>query len=348
MAFCRPASNLSLSLRKIRPAALCLLICLALLPSASGAAETNAVIAAFRAMQMIAPRGLIAIVYDVQNQKIIASASDTAARADLFSPGSLMKVPSLLYLLAAGKLSAEYTYHCTGRYYPRGESTLRDELIHEDVREPLAGQWYTCSAAKGHGTVGAAEALAHSCNHYFMSLHALLESAADLRSFAEFCKSYGLAQISRRLLEIANVGALSTRDRLHLSLGLPLRASVYEMTLFFAHLLRDDIAYPVGAAEARRIVLDGMRLAGSIGTARALGFQGKRTLLAKTGSGLLLNSIFKTNGWCVTAWPAHRPRILLVSFVREGYGAGVPLVCSRYFWKILFSISACGVPHSSD
>jgi len=351
MAPCRSSPNRRAFLRIAR-AALCLLICLAFAPPVYSAAEANAAIAAFRAMQILSASQArhIAIVYDVPNQIILASAPMDAARNELYPPGSLMKVPSLLYLLAVKKLDARYTYHCTGRYYPRGKSPARDELIHEDVREPLPGQWYKCSAAKGHGTVSAAEALARSCNHYFMSLHTYFEAAAGIRGFADFCESYGLTQISRRLLEIADAAqrdALSTRDRLHLPLGLLLRASVYEMTLFFAHFLKGGGTYP-GMPEARRIVLEGMRLAGSIGTARGLGFQGKKALLAKTGSGLAAASIFQTDGWCVTAWPADAPRVLLVSFVRGSYGAGLPLAFSRYFWKSLFSLSACSSLHSSD
>jgi hypothetical protein len=333
----------------------------------------------------------IAIAYAVADQKILGIAHEEVAKTESFSPGSLMKVPSLLYLLAAGKLDTQYTYQCTGRYYPRGESTTRDELIHEDIREPLPGQWYKCGAVKGHGRLTPAEAIAHSCNHFFMSLHASFESAGELRNFAAFCELYGLEQIARRVTEIANTtqrtpNLLCTRDRLHLMLGLPFRATVFEMMIFFARVLKGDIHYPNPERfeEARQIILEGMRLASSVGTARNLGFHkeqekqdnltllappdssplvpervslaplrglragGAHLLLAKTGTGLVSGSIFQTNGWCVSAWPADTPRILLISFVRESYGAGLPLVCSRYFWLNLFSLSAALALHSSE
>jgi hypothetical protein len=349
------------------PAALrLLLVCLMLLPIAASTpikphTPRNAVEAAFDTMQEKAALGTrhIAIAYDVTEQKNLAAAQEHAARTELFSPGSLMKVPSLLYLLAAGKLDAQYTYRCTGRYYPRGESTLRNELIHEDVREPLPGQWYKCSSIKGHGLLTPAEAIAHSCNHFFMSLHTHFESAGDLHNFAAFCVLYGLEHIARRLTEMAAQGSpLATRDRLHLVLGLPLRTSVYEMTIFFARVLSGDTPYLDAARflEARQIILEGMRLAASVGTARELGSledeAARGAPIAKTGTGLAANSIFTTNGWCVSAWlPTGRDApeghtLLFVSFVRESYGAGLPLVCSRYFWSKLFSLSASASLHS--
>jgi hypothetical protein len=299
----------------------------------------------------------IALAWDISHGKVLAALDEKGAQEQYFSPGSLMKVPVLFYLIASGRIEPDYTYTCTGRFYPRGESPVRDELIHEDVREPISGQWYKCSSLKGHGRVSPIGALAHSCNLFFLSLSGhITESVSLLLAFAEFCKRFRLLHAARQIAEAAKV-EWSTRDRLHLVNGLPVRASVYEIAQCFALLLKEGV--PDGgekeppftesarAAKARQVIIEGMREASRTGTARALG----QSLLAKTGSGLAGHGdIFALNGWCVSAWPAQlpagakptgqdgtQPRIVFVSFVRESYGAGLPLEYTRHFWRTFLS-----------
>jgi len=304
-------------------------------PPAMRAAAKSALLALRASRQAAAEGRVIALACEIEQGETLAALNERDAREQYVSPGSLFKVPSLLYLLASGIIKPEYAYTCTGRFYPHGESPSRDELIHEDVREPLPGQWYKCSTIKGHGTLSPSAAIAHSCNLFFLSLSGQL--AGDAAAFADFCERYGLLRAARR---IRDTGAgFCTRDRLHLAIGLPVRASVQEVARFFSLLLGDAPPTSMSSSTpsnlprlhiAREIIMEGMREASRTGTARALRLP---ALLAKTGSGLIEGDIFKMNGWCVSAWPQDAPRILFVCFAHESYGAGLPLECSREFWR---------------
>jgi hypothetical protein len=280
----------------------------------------------------------ISLVYDIAEDTTFAFPNERDAHAWYFSPGSLMKVPSLFYLIANGRISAEQRYICTGRFYPSGESPFRDELIHEDVFDPAPGQWYKCSLQKGHGDISAGEAIAYSCNLFFLALHEhFSKDASALQGFADFCSLIGLKRAAKQIEEASRLFCF--RDRLHLSLGLPLQASVYEIAAAFSFLLASPLsnaADPIASSKAREAIFEGMRAASRRGTARGLAsFFAPDGLLAKTGSGLARSDdVFKLNGWCVSAWSAAgMPRLVFVSFVQESYGAGLPLQESKRFWQ---------------
>jgi cell division protein FtsI/penicillin-binding protein 2 len=283
---------------------------------------------------------------------LIAHTGGQAAFNERFSPGSLAKIPLVWHLMAEGRLEAGYAWRCTGRFFPHGYGSGRDELIHEDVADPIAGQFYKCSLQKGHGLMTLVEALAVSCNHTFLSLHDRLTPT----SWRSFCEQSGLTD-SRALASLSpypSSGLLDPpacqRDRFLLPLGFGLRVTPAGLAVFFTSLLSDGMVRTLVSAEgreaatllrkiklppaARMTILQGMRAAVRRGTAKNLATP-SISLIAKTGSGLVDGEIFRLHGWCVAALPADKPRYLFVSFMRESYGGGPPLEAIRHVLRQL-------------
>jgi len=298
------------------------------------------------------PERRIFLAVNIPASRLIAHTGGQKAWRSRFSPGSLAKIPLVWHLMTEGRLSQDYTWRCTGKFFPGGEDSGSDELIHEDVENPARGQYYKCSLLKGHGVVPLDQALSVSCNHAFLNLHDRLSP----ETWDRFCHASGLLRRDA-LLELdprAEPGLLDTpicpRDRFLLPVGFGLHVTPGAMAVFYTSLFSGGTVRtmvparsgrtgsPIGALPLPAAVLNtirsGMSKAAHHGTARALAIPGA-SILAKTGSGLIEGEIFRMDGWCVAALPANTPKFLFISCVSESYGSGPPLFAIKEVLTIL-------------
>jgi cell division protein FtsI/penicillin-binding protein 2 len=149
-----------------------------------------------------------------------------------------------------------------------------------------------CWLKTGHGRIGLAAAIAHSCNSYFRQLAADV-SPADV---GEVVDRFGLR----------GPPADCDRDTLF-GMGNAWRASPLEVARAYAELAARK-AEP-GVAE----VIEGMRLSASIGTAAAVGRALSSPALAKTGTAPCSHSPRAAgDGYAVVVYPGDSPRYILL------------------------------------
>ena len=183
-------------------------------------------------------------------------------------PGSVAKVFTLRAALDRGEVDANSRIECRGR-------------------EAIGGRLLVCGHPRFAGPLSPSEALAHSCNSFFIALARRVPWPA----VADALRSSGLpATPAPREAVLGAIGLEGPRPT--------------------ARALLSALARLVGEARRRdrpedRILLDGLREAARVGTASALGDQGIEAL-AKTGSGRILNGA--AGGLVVALAPAGAPR----------------------------------------
>lgn len=150
-----------------------------------------------------------------------------------------------------------------------------------------------CWYPRGHGEIGLEEALAQSCNAYFLHL---AESLDRMRIDAT-CTRYGLHLPAQTLSAEDRIGLTSTWRETPLSIA---RA--------YLALLEDQGDF------SRNRIMAGMRAAAQHGTARgASAAFGSGDLLAKTGTASCMHRPQATaDGFAVLLYPAAAPRFLLL------------------------------------
>ncbi|MFA6601029.1 MAG: penicillin-binding protein 2 [Candidatus Omnitrophota bacterium] len=102
-----------------------------------------------------------------------------------YPPGSVFKVVTALSALERGKITAQSSFTCTGRF-----------------RLTPGGRPYACWYKQGHGTLGLYEAIERSCNVYFYHLGSLLQP----EDIAHYARELGLGQTVRLELPDTNPG----------------------------------------------------------------------------------------------------------------------------------------------
>jgi hypothetical protein len=156
---------------------------------------------------------------------------------------------------------------------------------------------YNCTGAgcwlkTGHGRIGLAAAIAHSCNSYFRQL-AEDVPIADAREVAD---RFGLRAPPWD----------SGRDTLF-GMGSEWRVSPLEAARAYAELAARRTE--PGVAE----VIEGMRLSASLGTAAAVGATLRGPVLAKTGTAPCSHSPRAAgDGYAVVVYPGDSPRYVLL------------------------------------
>ena len=164
-----------------------------------------------------------------------------------------------------------------------------------------AGTTDRCWLPSGHGTLGIEDALAHSCNAYFLSLASHLDTE---RSAATF-RSLGLAGPPQSATPSTLIGLASDWRETPL-------------TLAQAYLALLEVREPT-----RNLISHGMQRSAQSGTAAALDFAlGAGTVLAKTGTAACTHhSRAAADGFSVVLHPAGQPRILLLLRMHAATGA---------------------------
>jgi cell division protein FtsI/penicillin-binding protein 2 len=163
-----------------------------------------------------------------------------------------------------------------------------------------------CWLARGHGRIEFREALADSCNAYFLNL----ARGVDAETLAVVAGKFGIAAPSEDNAE--------TR----IGLGRGWKISPFALAGAYRELV--ERASEPRVAE----ILAGMKLAAEAGTAKALG----RGVLAKTGTAP--GSGHVGDGFTVVLDPAEAPRIVLLVRVRGVPGAEAAKTAARILREV--------------
>lgn len=160
-----------------------------------------------------------------------------------------------------------------------------------------------CWLPRGHGRIGITDAIAHSCNAYFLALARETDSEA-LRSVAI---AYGLPPPPEQATPATLIG-LDDRWRIDLN----------DLARAYLHLLSEPESAPI---------LTGLRQAARSGTAAALREQ---DALAKTGTASCLDHcIARSDGLVLVMTPSAAPRLLLLVRQRGATGAATASVAAH-------------------
>jgi cell division protein FtsI/penicillin-binding protein 2 len=153
-----------------------------------------------------------------------------------------------------------------------------------------------CWLAKGHGRVGFRDALANSCNAYFLEL----ARGVDAHSLAVVAAKFGIPPPDLETPEAR--------------IGIGRNWQISPLALARAYCELTSRAAEPRVAE----ILAGMKLAAESGTARAIG----RGALAKTGTApCVANRKHKGDGFTIVLAPADSPRIAILVRVHGVPGA---------------------------
>jgi cell division protein FtsI/penicillin-binding protein 2 len=150
-----------------------------------------------------------------------------------------------------------------------------------------------CWYPNGHGMLGLEEAVAQSCNAYFLGLARGLEHNRALLTFQRF----GFEGATPAVTAPDMIGLTAVWRETPLTIGVA-----------YQKLLNDRIS------PYRDRIMTGMEAAAAHGTARAAGLAlGAHTLLAKTGTASCSHHPQgMADGFAVLLYPAAQPRVLLL------------------------------------
>lgn len=276
-----------------------IVLVLALLAVKPGATRSPAESLQDAVSRIMAGQEGTAVVIDVDSKEMLAQYGLDVAARTVASPGSTVKPFTLAALLEAGRLTPESPFVCRRH--------LR-----------LAGQALDCSHAESVEPLDPVAALAYSCNYFFAQQARLLD-AGDL---AEAFRRAGLSSPSK-LVETEATGTvhipLSEEEKQLEALGysgvettpLALLMAYRQLALRRKQPGNNAVLAPVFAGleaateygTAQLAQLDGLRVAGKTGTARA-----------STGHW--------THAWFVGYAPADSPEMAVVVFLQRGRGGG--------------------------
>jgi cell division protein FtsI/penicillin-binding protein 2 len=217
--------------------------------------------------------------------------------------------PDLSYLLmdASGNLLAERW----SEPQPASPGSLVKPFLAIAYGEQHGGHFLTvlclgtrsrCWLPRGHGSLGLEEAIAQSCNAYFLELAAGLDRTRAARTFAR----YGLA------------GPPATAAAESLTgLGSAWKESPLALAKAYLQLEKEQ------QSPMQSRIVKGMSGSASHGTARAVDAAlGSNAALAKTGTAVCSHTPQgAADGFTVVLYPAAQPRLLLLVRVHGTTGA---------------------------
>jgi penicillin-binding protein 2 len=238
-----------------------------------------------------------AVVVNVKDGQILAAHNLTSLRARIAAPGSAIKPFTLELLLDKGLVR------------PAERIACRRNLT-------VGGRSLRCSHPAELTTFDAEDALAFSCNSYFVNAAARLHAGDLERRFAElgFTRASGLlpGEGEGRITTAGNVA-----ERQLLAVGAAgIEVTPMELAAGYLRLARLDSA---SASPAQRVVLEGLRAATDYGLARGAKAD-KISAAGKTGTASAVNDPH-THAWFAGFAPAEKPEIVLVVFLERGRGS---------------------------
>jgi stage II sporulation protein D len=243
-------------------------------PQRSGAAAINSDRAAILVMDLPSGRSLSVVQPDLIATRLL--------------PGSVLKIATLIAALESGVISPTTTFTCRRRVTVDGRELV---CAHPDLGRPMTP----------------AEALAHSCNDFFVSIAARLPR----ERLSAATTALGLGPVSAGasvpLAAVGLDGIEATPEQL-------LRALVRAIDPSAGVRLRP---------ETRAVLLEGLRGAARYGTARAIGDRGIDAL-AKTGTAPMPGGGY--HGLALAVSPSARPSRAVVVVMPGGSGADAAAV----------------------
>jgi cell division protein FtsI/penicillin-binding protein 2 len=238
-----------------------------------------------------------AVVVRVQDGRVLAAYNSLVLTRRIAAPGSAIK-PFVLQLLLE-----------TGAVGPQDSIACRRRLT-------IAGRRLDCSHPPELATFDAEEALALSCNSYFVTAAERLKPGQLERRFRElgfnrpagFLPDEGQGHID---------AATSLAQRQLLAIGVAgIEITPLELAAGYLQLARVDAA---SASPAQKVVLAGLHEATDYGLARNAKSDGL-SVAGKTGTASDPTDPH-THAWFAGFAPAEKPQIVVVVFVGRGRGS---------------------------
>jgi len=238
-----------------------------------------------------------AVVVRVRDRHVLAAHNLPVLRQRVATPGSVIKPFVLALLLETSAVRPEDVIAC------------RRDLV-------IDGRKLNCFHPPEFTTFNAEEALALSCNTYFVTAAERLQPGELERRFREL----GFTEPSGLLLGEGQgriVAAKSLAARQLLAIGVAgIEITPLELAAAYLKLARLD---PATATSSQQVVLAGLRAATDYGLAQnAKG--GQVSVAGKTGTASD-PSDSHTHAWFAGFAPADKPEIVVVVFVERGHGS---------------------------
>jgi penicillin-binding protein 2 len=250
-----------------------------------------------------------AIVLRVSDGNVLAMHDQHILAQRIATPGSAIKPFVLELLLEKGLVKPNETISCH-----------RPLLI--------AGRSLTCSHPVEISSFNAEDALAYSCNTYFVTAAARLAHGDLERRFEQlnFAHPSGL-------LPNEGEGRLtpehSLADRQLLAVGAAgIQITPLELAAAYLKLARID---PAHATAAQQTVLSGLRSATDYGLAQAAK-PSTISVAGKTGTAADPTNP-QTHAWFAGFAPADHPEIVVVVFVERGHGSAEAATIARRIFE---------------
>lgn len=273
-----------------------LILFVTLLPLSSGAATHKTPLQS-SIDQIFAGQMGAAIVLDTRSGTVLATHNVPLLTQRVAAPGSAIKPFVLQLLLESGAIR------------PQDSIVCRRHLT-------IARRSLDCSHPPEFSSFQAADALAFSCNSYFVTAAARLKPGELERHFKElgFTRASGL---------LANEGqghvdaARDTQARELLAIGVSgIEVTPAELAAGYLRLARID---PASARPSDKIVLDGLKRATDYGLAQNAKLE-RIAVAGKTGTASDPADPH-THAWFAGFAPADKPQIVVVVFVERGRGS---------------------------
>lgn len=252
------------------------------------------------------------IAIDVDTGRRIAHYDTEDFLKRRFPIGSVTKLFTAIAGLESGALSADRKVFCP-------------------PTKPTADPLRSCWNHDGHGDTGLIDALAYSCNYYFIQTAGYV----DYADFRSALKRFGLGggdpetvKAKARLEEMAGLGTRPTASPVELAAA---TAALYNGGRLFNKITDKSGGTALKAKlkdETIRVIQKGMKASAEYGTSRhaAANLKGARlNLHGKTGTAKYMHKgrgdARATHGWWVGVFDAEpKKRIAIVVFILDGAG----------------------------
>jgi cell division protein FtsI/penicillin-binding protein 2 len=238
-----------------------------------------------------------AVVIRVSDRKVLAAHNTPVLTRRVAAPGSAIKPFVLTLLLESGAIRPQDLIAC------------RRNLT-------IAGRRLNCSHSPAFTSFNAEQALALSCNSYFVTAAERLRPGELERRYAElgFTRPSGLlaGEGQGRITAARSVAA-----RQLLAIGVEgIEVTPMELAAAYLELARVDAS---SATAAQKVVLAGLKEATDYGLARGASAD-HLSVAGKTGTARDAAGAF-THAWFAGFAPADKPEIVVVVFVDRGRGS---------------------------
>jgi len=237
------------------------------------------------------------VVVRVADKQVLAAHNLPVLTRRVATPGSSIKPFVLDLLLENGAIQAQQTIACR-----RGLT--------------ISGRRLNCSHPPEMGTFSAQDALAFSCNSYFVTAASRLRPGELERRYMQigFNRPTGLlpGEGEGRIAPAKNI-----TERQLLAIGIEgIEVTPLELAAAYLQLARLD---PANASASQKTVLAGLREATDYGLAQNAKPE-RLTVAGKTGTAFDPGGKY-THAWFAGFAPAEKPEIVVIVFLNQGRGS---------------------------